>query len=45
MFTKLIHRALLAGGVLAATFTPAAQADDVSGADRILCASRPRAAW
>jgi hypothetical protein len=39
MFTKFNHRTALAGALLAAVLIPAAQADDVSGADRILCAS------
>jgi hypothetical protein len=39
MFTKFDHRTALAGALLAAVLIPAAQADDVSGAERLLCAS------
>ena len=39
MLTKQISRVAFACGVLVATVTPAVQADDVSDADRLLCAS------
>jgi hypothetical protein len=39
MFNRRLHRVAFVCGVVAVALTPAAQADDVSGADRILCAS------
>jgi hypothetical protein len=39
MLTKQISRVAFACGVVVATVTPAVQADDVSDADRLLCAS------
>jgi len=39
MLTKQISRVAFACGVVFATVTPAVQADDVSDADRLLCAS------
>ena len=39
MFNRQIYRVAFACGVVVAALTPAVRADDVSGADRILCAS------
>ena len=39
MFNQRVHRVALICSVLVAALTPAVWADDVSGADRILCAS------
>lgn len=39
MLNRQIYRVAFACGVLVATLTPAVRADDVTGADRILCAS------
>jgi hypothetical protein len=39
MFNQRVHRVALVCSVLVAALTPVVRADDVSGADRILCAS------